>query len=161
MRERKRTLYSLRYSVIDTHPDTTVDLRLTRPWPALSAYAAEYKVEDIDSMEHSHIPFVVVLLRKLSEWQQSHDGQLPKPSQDRKAFTASINSFRKTDNADAENVDEALTAMSQHVWRPIIAGQDGRVPPEIQKLLQDEACTNLNEKVSHWDFPAEESNPVS
>jgi amyloid beta precursor protein binding protein 1 len=134
--------------VIDTHPETTVDLRLTRPWPALSAYAADYKVDGIDSMEQSHIPFVVILLRKLEEWKQNNAGILPKPSKDRKAFQDLINTFRKTDNADAENVDEAIGALGQHVWRPITLSQDGIVPPETQALLQDEACTNVNEKVS-------------
>lgn len=132
--------------MIDTHPETTVDLRLTRPWPALSAYAADYKVDGIDSMDHSHIPFVVILLRQLREWKQSHDGTLPKPSKDRKAFQESINAFRKTDNADAENVDEAMAALGQHVWRPITASQ--AVPPEIQALLQDDTCTRVNDKVS-------------
>lgn len=99
-------------------------------------------------MDHSHIPFVVILLQKLKEWQQSHDGENPIPSLHRKAFLESINSFRKTDNADAENVDEAIGALGQHVWRPIAAAQDGGVPPEIRALLRDEVCTNTNEKVS-------------
>lgn len=55
-------------AVIETHPASTVDLRLTSPWPELSAYAAAYNMEDRDAMAHSHIPFVVILLRALENW---------------------------------------------------------------------------------------------
>lgn len=98
-------------------------------------------------MEYSHIPYIVILLRKLQEWKQSNNGQLPIPSRDRRAFTTSINEFRQTDNADAENVDEALEALGQHVWRPIIAGVEGHVPSTVQALFKDDACSNISEKV--------------
>lgn len=137
----------LSIQVIETHPETIVDLRLARPWPALQKYAEEYKIKGIDSMEHSHIPYVVILLRKLQEWKQSHDGHLPIPSKDRKAFTNSINEFRQTDNADAENIDEALEALGQHVWRPISAGDQGKIPSTVQALFKDDACNNISGKV--------------
>jgi amyloid beta precursor protein binding protein 1 len=98
-------------------------------------------------MERSHVPFVVILLRKLQQWMQDHDGELPKPSVDRKAFTDSINAFRQTENSDDENVDEALGALGQHVWRPVSAGTEGVVPKDIRALFQDKACENVTSKV--------------
>jgi amyloid beta precursor protein binding protein 1 len=99
-------------------------------------------------MEQSHIPFVVILLRKLQEWKNSHGGELPKPSTDRKAFVDSINAFRQAANSDEENVEEALSALGQHVWRPVAAGEKGIVPPEIKALFEDKACEMITSKVS-------------
>lgn len=107
----------------------------------------KYNVEAGDSMERSHVPFIVILLRKLHEWKIGHGGELPTPSVDRRAFTDSINAFRQAANGDDENVDEALAAMGQHVWRPISAGQEGRVPSGVHELFKDEACDKVTEKV--------------
>lgn len=97
-------------------------------------------------MEHSHVPYIVILLRKLSEWKKSSDGKLPEPANDRKAFTDSINSFRQAENADAENVDEALEALGQHVWRPISTGQ--LIPESTQALFKDASCSTITSKAS-------------
>lgn len=54
--------------IIETHPASTVDLRLTMPWPELDAYAQSYDIANRDAMAHSHIPFIVILLRVLEDW---------------------------------------------------------------------------------------------
>ncbi|PWN37308.1 uncharacterized protein FA14DRAFT_159419 [Meira miltonrushii] len=136
--------------IIETHPDNTIDLRLTRPWAELEAYADSYDMDASDTMARSHIPFVIVLLRKLEEWSQTHDGKLPQPSKDRKAFTDSINELRKGSDADEENIDEALAALGQHIWRPIANGLETKIPSEIDSLLKDEACTNISSKSTNF-----------
>jgi len=123
---------------------------LTQPWPALQHFAAKYDVDAADTMERSHVPFVVILLRKLKDWQDGHEGKLPAPSADRKGFTDSINSFRRAENADDENVEEALGALGQHVWRPISAGTEGIIPAHIRALFEDPLCDDLTSKVSDW-----------
>lgn len=56
--------------IIETHPDSIIDLRLTRPFPQLLELANTFDLGTTDTMEHSHIPFPFILLKKLSEWQQ-------------------------------------------------------------------------------------------
>lgn len=134
--------------IIETHPESIIDLRLTQPWPELESFVEAFDIDTQDSMIQSHIPFIVILLRKLNEWKLSHRGQLPQPSTDRKAFSDSVKTFNKETNVDAENVEEALSALGQHVWRPIASGK--AVPPEISTLLLDEACTGISENSSNF-----------
>lgn len=128
---------------IETHPASTVDLRLTSPWPELEAYARSYNVDDQDALAHGHIPYIVILLRKLAEWRDAHGGQLPVPSQDRKAFAQSIDAMRKPSVGDTENFDEAVAALGQAVWRPIAQG-GRKVPAEVEALFKDEKCEKIS-----------------
>lgn len=58
-------------AVMDTHPDTTHTLRIDAPFPALEAYARGLDLDKMDSHEHSHIPWVVLLVRAASLWKES------------------------------------------------------------------------------------------
>lgn len=136
--------------IIETHPENTIDLRLIRPWAELEAFADSYDIDTSDTMAKSHIPFVIILLRKLKEWILSHDGNLPQPSKDRKAFTDLINELRKGSDADEENIDEALAALGQHIWRPIANGMQAKIPSEIDCLLKDDACSTISSKSSNF-----------
>ena len=57
--------------IIETHPDSIIDLRLTRPFPQLEALADGFDLDTDDSMAHSHIPFSIILVKKLKEWKQT------------------------------------------------------------------------------------------
>ncbi|PWN23590.1 hypothetical protein BCV69DRAFT_279520 [Microstroma glucosiphilum] len=134
--------------VIETHPASTVDLRLTSPWPELSAYASAYDIEDRDAMAHSHIPFVIILLRALENWKSQHGGSLPSPSSDRKPFTDTINAMRDPSNLDLENFDEAVAALGQNLWRPVSAGRS--IAEDIQALLDDSRCDTVTAKSTNF-----------
>jgi amyloid beta precursor protein binding protein 1 len=54
--------------VVDTHPDTTHTLRIDKPFPALEKYARELELDSMDSMEHSHVPWVVLLVKAACSW---------------------------------------------------------------------------------------------
>ncbi len=57
--------------IIETHPDSVVDLRITRPFPELLELAQQFDLNTADTMEHSHIPFPVILIKKLVDWQST------------------------------------------------------------------------------------------
>jgi len=57
--------------VVDSHPDSTHTLRVDTPFPALEAYAKGLDLESMDSMEHSHVPWVVLLVKAASIWKDS------------------------------------------------------------------------------------------
>lgn len=56
--------------VVDTHPETTHTLRIDEPFPALEKYARGMDLAAMDSLEHSHIPWVLLLVRAVSIWKE-------------------------------------------------------------------------------------------
>lgn len=48
--------------VVETHPDSFVDLRLDCPFPALLDFVKSFDFQAMDSHEHSHIPAVVIII---------------------------------------------------------------------------------------------------
>ncbi|KAH8030534.1 hypothetical protein HPB51_008179 [Rhipicephalus microplus] len=80
------------HPVVETHPDNDFDdLRLDRPFPALRAFVDSINMAELKDKEHSHTPYVVILLKALDEWQRQNSMQaLPKSSQEKQAFKALI-----------------------------------------------------------------------
>lgn len=136
--------------IVETHPESTVDLRLIQPWPELVSFARSYDMQTTDSLEHTHIPYIVLLINKLQEWRDSHSGALPEPSKDRKEFQKLINDFRWGAETDEENIDEAISALAQHVWRPISASKSGSLPEEIETLFKANSCTHISKFSSNF-----------
>jgi amyloid beta precursor protein binding protein 1 len=60
-------------AVIDTHPDHAYTLRIDQPFEQLEKYALGLDLDGMDSMEHSHVPYVVLLIRALKTFQVSSD----------------------------------------------------------------------------------------
>ena len=54
--------------VAEPHPDAIIDLRLDCPFPALSAFVSQFDFKAMDSKDHSHTPFPVILIKCLEEW---------------------------------------------------------------------------------------------
>ena len=109
----------------------------------------------MDPTEHTHIPYVVILVRALEDWKKTvrrsfpspgpltflimmiapqHDGLLPQNHTEKDAFKQLISSMRI--KSDEENFDEAL-AQAYRAWTPTT------VPSEISSLFQDPAIATL------------------
>ncbi|PWN53904.1 hypothetical protein IE53DRAFT_372780 [Violaceomyces palustris] len=131
--------------IVETHPDSIIDLRLTNPFPELVAFAESFNLATTDSLTHSHIPFVVILLKKLEEWKAKNGGS-PPSTKSREEFVTLINSSRQPGNLDEENFDEAIAALGKHVWRPLSSDHVGAggVPSEIRELFKDARCEVLS-----------------
>nr|XP_019049437.1 amyloid beta protein binding protein 1 [Kwoniella bestiolae CBS 10118]OCF28367.1 amyloid beta protein binding protein 1 [Kwoniella bestiolae CBS 10118] len=123
------------HSVVDTHPDTTHTLRLDEPFPSLEEHARSLDLSTMDSMEHSHIPWVVLLVRAASLWKESRGGKLPGTSEEKARFKKSIKEDMM--KGDEENYEEAL-AQAYRVW------SKSEVPWEIKQLLEDESVKNIS-----------------
>lgn len=101
---------------METHPDpeTTQDLRLLNPWPELAgAAAALNNLETMDDHQHGHVPYILLLLRFLEEWKQSHEGNAPANYKEKTEFREFVRSKARTNNAEGgeENFDEAVAAV--------------------------------------------------
>nr|XP_019015140.1 amyloid beta protein binding protein 1 [Kwoniella pini CBS 10737]OCF53921.1 amyloid beta protein binding protein 1 [Kwoniella pini CBS 10737] len=123
------------HSVVDTHPDTTHTLRLDAPFAALEQHARSLDLATMDSMEHSHIPWVVLLVRAASIWRESHNGRLPESSEEKAEFKETLKKDKV--KGDEENYEEAL-AQAYRVWGK------SELPWEIQQLLNDDSVKNIS-----------------
>lgn len=61
------------FVVVDTHAESAVTLRLDRPFRALTDYAKNLDMESMDSMEHSHVPYAVLLVRALERFKVGNE----------------------------------------------------------------------------------------
>ncbi|OSD07684.1 hypothetical protein PYCCODRAFT_1380781 [Trametes coccinea BRFM310] len=114
------------HCVSQTHSDTAPSLRITRPFPALLEWARSLDLQDMDPTNHGHIPFVVILVKLVDEWRQSHDGNLPKTAAEKKEFKSKILALKI--KPDEENFDEA-EAQAWRVW------SEPAVPSDVQALF--------------------------
>ena len=66
--------------VVETHPEDAVDLRLDAPWPELQKLASTLNLEEMDSFEHGHVPYILILLKLLEQWKETVNNLLSLPT---------------------------------------------------------------------------------
>ncbi|KAJ8100978.1 hypothetical protein POJ06DRAFT_250076 [Lipomyces tetrasporus] len=147
------------HTVVESHPDSTVDLRLDCPWPELEHFADAINMDALDEIDHAHVPYVVILLKYLKQWKAEHGGSPPSIYAEKNQFKDLIRSGIRS--SDPENFDEAIAAVLR-------ATQKTTVP--ITSVLNDPRAQNLHENsTKFWilaraaaDFVAKEGNlPLS
>ncbi|GAA6010544.1 hypothetical protein JCM10207_001355 [Rhodosporidiobolus poonsookiae] len=126
--------------IIETHPESLVDLRIQHPFPALLDYAHSIDYATLDSEQHGHVPAVVILVKGLEAWKAAHNGNPPTGTAERKQFIDEGILAHKR-HADEENFDEAVTLYRR-------AGTKPNVPPELEALFNDSACENISAQSS-------------
>lgn len=132
-------------TIVETHPDSLVDLRLANPWPELSELAAEH-TKDITSMSkhrHGHIPYVSLLLHYLTEWKLANGGKLPLARSERRKFAEKVTEEMRTDvpGGGEENYEEAVAAITMHVKAHDISST-------TREVLADPSANDLSPGVS-------------
>ncbi|KAK7472477.1 hypothetical protein VKT23_000592 [Stygiomarasmius scandens] len=123
------------HTIIESHTETTPSLRIDKAFPALLEYARSLDFSKMDSMEHSHIPYVVILVRVLDDWKKEHDGNPPKTYDEKKAFKAKILDMKT--KFDEENFDEA-EAQAYRSWT------ETNIPSDIRALFNDSRLESLS-----------------
>jgi NEDD8-activating enzyme E1 regulatory subunit len=113
------------FPIADTHPDpsSTSDLRLLKPWPALTEYALS-KTKDLDALndhEHGHIPYLLLLLHYLEEWKNTHNGKAPATYKEKTSFKELIEAGMRRQNPEGgeENFEQALGAVLKNMNEPV------------------------------------------
>ncbi|KAI9102515.1 hypothetical protein DFS34DRAFT_647071 [Phlyctochytrium arcticum] len=127
------------HTVVETHPEQNVDLRLDCPFPSLRAFSESYgELQTLDSMTHSHVPYPVILLKCLNDFKRSHQGSLPSTSEERAQFKDLIRAAGQHDGtSDNQNFDEALAA-AYRAWSPT------KIAPSIREILSDPKTKQIN-----------------
>jgi len=138
------------HPVVESKPDSTVpDLRLadpSGPFPALKALVDATDMDSMDNADHSHVPYVIILLKALAKWRSglgSNSGEvrLPKNTDEKDSFRATIKSM-------ARNYDDELN-FQEACGDAYLAYAQREVPWEVQKLLgatTDESVTATIQK---------------
>ncbi|KDE08124.1 hypothetical protein MVLG_01605 [Microbotryum lychnidis-dioicae p1A1 Lamole] len=121
--------------IVETHPESLIDLRVHHPFPELIEYANTFNYDRMDSAEFGHVPAVVILVKALQEWRESHEGKGPSTTTERKQFADSV--LAKKRQHDDENFDEAVTLFRR-------AGTKTGIPSEVQALFDDPSCEDVS-----------------
>ncbi|KAI9243996.1 amyloid beta precursor protein binding protein 1 [Phascolomyces articulosus] len=128
-------IQSPEHTIVETHPENMLDLRLGCPFQELEDYVDTIELDALDQTDHGHIPFIVVLLKYIHAWKQEHDGQMPSTYSERNEFKKLVKSGMRT--PDEENFEEAVA----NVWR---LSSTTTVEPSVRKILDDPEAQKLN-----------------
>jgi amyloid beta precursor protein binding protein 1 len=59
------------FLVIESHSETAPSLRIDKAFPALLDYSLSLDFSNMDPTDHSHVPYVIILVRALHDWKKS------------------------------------------------------------------------------------------
>ena len=130
-------------TLIETHPASTIDLRLDLPFPTLYEHAHELDLNELDDHEFAHVPAIVILLKGIEKFKSLHHGTFPSSYKERNELKTLINSMKR--KTDAENFEEATSLV-------VKLAKTTEIPTAIQTLFDDPACTNLTAHSSPFWF---------
>jgi amyloid beta precursor protein binding protein 1 len=118
------------------------DLRLASPFEELEKYCLDFDMEPLDSMEHGHVPYVVILIKAFKIWKESHNGELPKSFAEKDEFKATVKSMAKNFSKEinfTEAIENAYKAFGYEA-----------VPFQIQEILDDPKATDDKYHSNFW-----------
>ncbi|ETV73618.1 hypothetical protein, variant [Aphanomyces astaci] len=120
------------HTIIDSKPDTPFhDLRLASPFPELQQFAASFDLAKLNAHEQSHVPYVVILIQCIQEWQASHHGAFPKNFGEKDAFKQCIRSKCHGSFGQQVNFQEAFDNAFKAYSLP-----NDAIPDEVTSVLQ-------------------------
>jgi len=129
------------HTIVESKPDNpSDDLRLLDPFPELVQYASKFNFETMDSTEHSHTPFVVILLQQLTKFKTEHS-KYPETRQEKEAFRSVV--IRGSRNAQEENFAEAYRSANKYLIKPSI-------PSGTRTVLSDPHASNITASSSKF-----------
>jgi len=135
-------LVSPEHTIILSKPDNPADdLRLANPFPELSKFADSVDMSTLNSQEHSHVPFLVILLQLVKKWKDQHGGKLPETSSDKSAFKSEI--LKGSKGPSESNFPEAYKAHFK-------ATTPTKIPSAVQAILNDPKATNITAQSSDF-----------
>eukprot|EP01105_Mastigella_eilhardi_P013980 TRINITY_DN3183_c1_g1_i1.p1 TRINITY_DN3183_c1_g1~~TRINITY_DN3183_c1_g1_i1.p1 ORF type:complete len:405 (+),score=120.32 TRINITY_DN3183_c1_g1_i1:608-1822(+) len=121
------------HTVVNAHPENaTPDLRIFCPWPALQNYVDSFDMAHLDSAQHSHVPYIVILVKALQAWREQHGGTHPSTSKEKDEFKNAIMAASRNFGKE-QNFQEAYAAAHRAWTAPC-------VPTSLQRIFGDPKC---------------------
>jgi NEDD8-activating enzyme E1 regulatory subunit len=127
------------HTIVESHPETVIDLRLDQPWIELLEFANTFDFTSKDAHYLIHIPFPILLLEAMKRWKKSGNSFPPK-GEDKGLFHKMIRDLLGS-NIDDENTHEAIA----HCHRFF---QGSKIPTEINQLFEDPLIDNIGPEVN-------------
>lgn len=111
------------------HDPPLYELRLSQPFPALTAFVNRFEFDSssVSTLEHGHIPFLVILRKALEKWNETHPS-LPTTFNEKTEFKHLIQSMAWGPIGHEVNFTEALEHAYKVYSPPII-------PEEVRQVL--------------------------
>ncbi|KAL4455130.1 hypothetical protein ABPG74_006512 [Tetrahymena malaccensis] len=139
-----------RHCIIESKPDRDFydwTLRIRQPFQQLQDFCDKFDLQDLSTHEDknplAHVPFVVILVKAMNAWKQSHNGNAPTSIQDKNEFKKIIETqMHWLEAKDRENFEEALAKI---YWAHKDATQ---TPDNLQVLFDHDYCKNLDHSSS-------------
>lgn len=128
------------HTIIETHEENIIDLRIDCPWPALKELALNFKLENKDN-SYTHVPYVLILLNCVDIWKLKNSGTLPSTNIEKKQFKEIIKSYMQ--KYDEESINEVLSV----AWR---ASCITSIPEDVQCILKNDKCLNISSESSEF-----------
>ncbi|CRL02213.1 CLUMA_CG015393, isoform A [Clunio marinus] len=120
------------HCVIETHPDNKhQDLRLEEAFQTLEEHVSNIKLGP-------KVPWLIILYKNLEVYRKKHDRKIPNTYKEKSELRDII---RSSMTADEENFEEAIRSVNSSFG-------GGKVNSEVQKILNDSCCINLNKNSS-------------
>eukprot|EP00727_Mastigamoeba_balamuthi_P009554 m51a1_g5220 putative amyloid beta precursor protein-binding protein 1 (816) ;mRNA; r:265935-269221 len=121
------------HTVFQTRPDNPVhDLRIYNPFPALERFADSFRMEALDSAQHSHVPFIVLLIRALKSWRSRHGGRAPETRAEKDEFKQEVQEGSRNYGNEL-NFQEAVAAAHRAWTAP-------EIPSDVRAVFADPRC---------------------
>ncbi|KAJ3396570.1 hypothetical protein CcCBS67573_g01562 [Chytriomyces confervae] len=130
------------HAIVETHPESILDLRLDCPFKELTEYADSFNLSTLENTDFAHVPYVVILLQALQAWRASN-GKLPSTTPERNAFKAMVKSMERPGVED-ENFQEAMKSVFRACSATVIPGNVASI------LNEAKAMTITPETSSFW-----------
>jgi len=123
------------HAIVKAHPDNTLeDLRLDLPFPELITYCDSMDLSQMDSLEHSHTPFLVILYKALQVWQEQKSQTWPANYKEKCQIKEIVKEFvLKNDDGvplQEENFEEALANVNN-------AFATTKIPSAVKEVLDN------------------------
>lgn len=66
------------HHIIESKPDSDpYDLRILNPFEELEEYCSGFNLSEMESLEHGHTPYIVLLYQAITQWRSTHNNSLP------------------------------------------------------------------------------------
>ncbi|OQR92231.1 SUMO-activating enzyme (SAE) [Thraustotheca clavata] len=138
------------HTIVDSKPDAALlDLRIAEPFPALQNFANEFNLETMNSHEHGHVPYVVILLQCINEWKAAHNGELPKNFAAKEEFKKLVQSKSRGSFGHEVNFTEA----GANAYKAYSLAKDS-LPSEVSDVLAYASPLQLSAATPNFWFLA-------
>lgn len=139
LRQYKREHCSIESKPADKQLD---DLRIACPFPELEKYCLDFDMESLDSQEHGHVPYVVILVKAFHVWKESHNGELPKTFAEKDEFKETVKAMARNSSKE-QNFSEAI----ENAYKAF--GYEA-VPFQIQEIFEDPKANDDSYHSNFW-----------